>query len=102
MSPSVNLSILTENLEEASKEAEEGLAFFKAAGDKMGEATALYLSTYVKSEKRLLKDALPALEEVRTLYKSAGASKEEELVIKDILSYHLGKSDADAAAALKK
>jgi len=102
MSPSVDTAILAEALDDAAQVAEDALVLFKQAGDKKGEATALYLSTYVKSEKRVLRDALPALEEIQALYKDAGAKKEEELVIKDILSYHLGKADTDAASKLKK
>lgn len=101
MSPSVDTSVMSDAMEDATTCAEDALAFFKAAGDKKGEATASYLSTYLKSEKRILRDALPALEEVQALYKAAGTTKEEELVIKDILSYHLGKADADAASKLK-
>jgi len=101
MSPSVDTSILAEAMDDATKVAEDALALFKEAGDKKGEAFALYLSTYIKSEKRLLRDALPALDEVQKLFKDAGASKEEELVIKDILSYHLGKADSEAAGKIK-
>jgi len=101
MSPSVDSSVLAEAMDDATKVAEDALALFKEAGDKKGEATALYLSTYIKSEKRLLRDALPALEEVQKLFKDAGATKDEELVIKDILSYHLGKADSEAANKLK-
>jgi len=101
MSPSVDSSVLAEAMDDATKVAEDALALFKEAGDKTGEATALYLSTYIKSEKRLLRDALPALEEVQQLFKDAGAAKDVELVTKDILSYHLGKADSEAASKLK-
>mmetsp|Transcript_1139 Transcript_1139/g.3521 ORF Transcript_1139/g.3521 Transcript_1139/m.3521 type:complete len:859 (-) Transcript_1139:50-2626(-) len=101
MSPMVDTSILQEDLSEASKVAEDALAFFKEAGDKLGEAMAMYLAVYVKSEKRSLRDMLPPLEEVQKAFQDAGAKKEAELVVKDILSYHITNADTGAAAKVK-
>mmetsp|Transcript_13955 Transcript_13955/g.32763 ORF Transcript_13955/g.32763 Transcript_13955/m.32763 type:complete len:854 (-) Transcript_13955:127-2688(-) len=101
MAPSVDTSLMADALDDAAKVAASALTLFKGAGNKKGEATALYLQTYVKSEKRVLRDALPQLEEVAKMFKEAGATKEEELVLKDILSYYVGKSDSDGTSKLK-
>jgi len=101
MCPTIDLSVLADKLDEAGKVADDALAFFKECGDKKGEGMALYLATYVKSERRSLRDVLPALEEVQKLYKDAGATKEEELVLKDILGHHLANADTEAASKLK-
>ncbi|CAE8584703.1 unnamed protein product, partial [Polarella glacialis] len=90
----VDAKLLQEAPEEALRIADTALIRAREAGDKRGQATALYLSIHAKAiqEDREVIDNLPSLlREVAALYREVGDLTEEESILKDIMGYQLGR-----------
>jgi len=101
----VEKAIAAEAYGEALAEIAAALAAAKQAGDRAGEALAIYLESHVQvlqEDRKAIEGLSKSLECVADIYHEAGATKDEEDVLKDLIEWHLVNSQKQEAEVVEK